>query len=109
MLTLTERAAYSVKSIIEAQNKSFLKVGVKGGGCAGLEYTMELIDAPGESDVVCETNGVKIVCDTKSYLYINGTEIDYVESMIGGGFKFNNPQAHKSCGCGFSFDAKSVS
>ena len=109
-ILLTEKAAAEVKEIIKSQNlpedKTRLRVGVKGGGCSGFSYMLDLVeDEPGESDEQLESNGVKILIDMKSYLYLNGTEIDFRDEVMGKGFVFKNPNATSSCGCGSSFSA----
>jgi len=106
MIALTERAAKEVRRIIEDQNLPEgvgLRVGVKGGGCSGFSYTLGFDDQIGEMDQVNELDGIRIVCDPKSFLYLNGTEVDFEESLMGRGFKFGNPNASKTCGCGESF------
>ena len=106
MVTLTESAAQHVRKLIEGEQKPNLglRVGVKGGGCSGLTYIMAIDEAiPKQFDTVFEQDGLKIIIDAKSHLYLDGTTIDYKESMMGGGFEFNNPMAKKSCGCGTSF------
>ncbi|NUP88455.1 MAG: iron-sulfur cluster assembly accessory protein [Candidatus Sumerlaeia bacterium] len=104
-LTLTETAAAAVKRLLEKEQKPAwgLRMGVTGGGCAGMNYSMAIEETPKEGDVVSECHGVRVFVDPKSYLYLNGVEVDYVESMMGSGFKFSNPNASKSCGCGTSF------
>jgi iron-sulfur cluster assembly protein len=109
-ITLSETAAKEIKSIIKDQNlpedKTRLRVGVKGGGCSGFSYMLDLVeDEPAESDEQLESNGVKIVVDMKSYLYLNGAEIDFKDEVMGRGFVFKNPNATSSCGCGHSFQA----
>ena len=109
-ITLSESAANEIKSIIE-QNKlpadaTRLRVGVKGGGCSGFSYMLDLTEEPkGEADEEIEAHGVKILCDMKSYLYLNGVEIDFKSDMMQKGFVFKNPNATSSCGCGSSFSA----
>ena len=106
MITITDRAASEVHRIVTEQNlpdATALRLGVKGGGCSGFSYTLGFDDQVGEIDQVFETNGVKVVCDPKSFLYLNGTQVDFEESLMGRGFKFGNPNAAKSCGCGESF------
>lgn len=106
MITLTQRAADEIKRIFTSENVpegTCLRLGVKGGGCSGFSYTMDVASVPSADDEAFESNGVKLVCDPKSYLYLNGTELDFQAKMIGGGFVFNNPNAKKSCGCGASF------
>jgi iron-sulfur cluster assembly protein len=109
-ITLSESAAKEIKSIIADQklpdDKTRLRVGVKGGGCSGFSYMLDLVeDEPGESDEQLESNGVKIVVDMKSYLYLNGAEIDFKDEVMGRGFVFKNPNATSTCGCGSSFQA----
>ena len=108
MITLTPQAIEEVKRLMTQQNQPnlALRVGVKGGGCSGLNYVMGLDAAePKQFDQTFETEGLKVLVDTKSHLYLDGMTIDYVSSLQGGGFQFNNPNAKKSCGCGTSFSA----
>ena len=81
----------------------FIRVGVKSGGCSGLSYELEFDKTRKESDKLFENNGVKIVVDSKSYLYLIGTTLDYSGGLNGNGFVFNNPNATRTCGCGESF------
>ena len=105
-ITLTERAAKKISGVF-VENKmpegSCLRIGIKGGGCSGFSYTLDVTDKPAEDDELYESNGVRVVCDPKSALYLSGTEIDYNEDLLKGGFIFNNPNAKRSCGCGSSF------
>ena len=106
-LALTETASKHVKKILEEQKLQdvFLRMGVKGGGCSGLSYSLEFDSELGPHDKKFEVDGVTVVCDAKSYLYLNGTTLDYVTEGLQGGFTFINPQAKSSCGCGTSFTA----
>ena len=106
-LALTEKATQQVKKLLEDQNLHgvFLRMGVKGGGCSGLSYSLEFDNEVGPHDKKFDIDGVAVVCDAKSYLYLNGTTLDYVIEGLQGGFTFNNPQAKSSCGCGTSFSA----
>jgi iron-sulfur cluster assembly protein len=106
-LALTEKATQQVKKLLEDQNLHgvFLRMGVKGGGCSGLSYSLEFDSELGPHDKKFDIDGVTVVCDAKSYLYLNGTTLDYVTEGLQGGFTFNNPQAKSSCGCGTSFSA----
>mgnify|MGYP000678171909 CR=1 FL=1 len=109
-ITLTETAANEIKSIIKDQNlpedTTRLRVAVKGGGCSGFSYMLDLVEEPkGEADEEMESHGVKILVDMKSYLYLNGTEIDFKNEVMGRGFVFKNPNATSTCGCGSSFSA----
>jgi iron-sulfur cluster assembly protein len=106
-LALTDKATQQVKKLMEDQNLPgvFLRMGVKGGGCSGLSYSLEFDSELGPHDKKFDIDGVTVVCDAKSYLYLNGTTLDYVTEGLQGGFTFNNPQAKSSCGCGTSFSA----
>jgi iron-sulfur cluster assembly protein len=107
MISLTDKAAIKVREILGNEKKEdhALRLGVKGGGCSGFSYTLNLDNLFAKSDQVFEDKGVKIVVDAKSYIYLTGTEIDYVENLSGSGFSFANPNAARSCGCGSSFQA----
>ena len=103
---ITERAKNEVSRILVDQNMpdgTSLRVGVKGGGCSGFSYTLGFDDEIRPTDQINEDEGVRVVCDPKSFLYLNGTVVDFEESLMGRGFKFTNPNANKSCGCGESF------
>jgi iron-sulfur cluster assembly protein len=106
-VTLTEKASKQVKKLMQEQKleQVFLRMGVKGGGCSGLSYSLEFDTEKGKHDKTFEIDGVPVVVDAKSYLYINGTTLDYVTEGLQGGFTFVNPQAKSSCGCGTSFSA----
>jgi iron-sulfur cluster assembly protein len=106
MIAITERAAEEVRRIISEQqlpNGTGLRVGVKGGGCSGFSYTLGFDDTVSETDQVNDIGGIRVICDPKSFLYLNGTQIDFEDNLMGRGFKFGNPNASKSCGCGESF------
>lgn len=107
-VVVSERAAAMVKSaLLETENEDgeFLRVGIRGGGCAGFQYSLTFTDEVDDDDFVTAAHGVKVVCDTFSACYLKGTELDYVESLQGSGFKFINPNARRTCGCGSSFAA----
>ena len=108
-LHLTETAAREIKTIIEQQELDAatvcLRVGVKGGGCSGFSYILDLTEQARETDETFTENGVKVVCDPKSYLYLNGVTIDFRDELMGRGFVFNNPNSTSTCGCGSSFSA----
>jgi iron-sulfur cluster assembly protein len=107
-LSLTAAAASRIKKVFAESNMpagSCLRVAVKGGGCSGFSYFLDVTDKPAEDDEVFESNGVRVICDPKSYLYLGGTEVDYKDDLLKGGFVFNNPNAKRSCGCGSSFSA----
>ena len=106
MITLTAEAAQEVKRLIEKEQKPNLglRVGVKGGGCSGMTYVLAVEEAtPKQYDTVFEQEGVKILVDAKSHLYLDGTTLEFKNGLVGGGFEFQNPLAKKSCGCGTSF------
>lgn len=104
---LSETAAEEVKRLLESENKPDwgVRLGVKAGGCSGLSYSMDVVEKPEEKDKIQESHGVRIYIDPKSYLYLNGMELDYSKQMIGGGFQFKNPNATRTCSCGTSFSA----
>lgn len=108
-IILSETAAREIADIIKQQEldaeKVRLRVGVKGGGCSGFSYVLDLTETQKETDEVFEQRGIKIVCDPKSLLYLNGTTIDFRDEIMGRGFVFTNPNAITSCGCGSSFSA----
>ena len=104
-ITITENAAKHVREFLghEGRTAGVLRVAVKGGGCSGLTYVLDLADEPGESDKVIEQDGIRLAVDRKSYVFLAGTELDYSGGLNGKGFVFSNPNAKKSCGCGTSF------
>jgi iron-sulfur cluster assembly protein len=106
---LTEGAAREIKNIIQQQeldgDKIRLRVGVKGGGCSGFSYLLDLTESQKDTDEVFDQHGIKIVVDPKSLLYLNGTTIDFKDEIMGRGFVFQNPNATATCGCGSSFSA----
>ena len=107
-LALSEAAVAQVKQLKAAQNLSddvFLRMGVKGGGCSGMSYSLEFDTELGPHDKQFDIDGIKVVCDRKSYLYLTGVTLDYVKQGLTGGFTFVNPQAKSTCGCGTSFSA----
>lgn len=106
MITMTPAAAQEVKRLMEQEQKPNLglRIGVKGGGCSGLSYVLAVEDAtPKPYDTVLEQDGIKVLVDAKSQLYLDGMTLDYTAALMGGGFEFKNPLAKKSCGCGHSF------
>jgi iron-sulfur cluster assembly protein len=107
LIKVTPGAAKKVSALLarEGRPNGVLRVAVIGGGCSGLQYQMDLQDGPADRDILVETAGVKVVVDSKSALYVTGSELDYVEALQGGGFKFKNPNAASTCSCGESFSA----
>lgn len=107
IVTLTDAALQEVRRLITIQDltEGGLRLGVKGGGCSGLSYTINFDEKIGEFDTVSEKDGVKIIVDAKSAIYLEGMQLDYQKDLVSGGFKFLNPNATKTCGCGESFSA----
>ncbi len=105
MITLTQSAAERIKETIQKKGiaNAGLRVRVVGGGCSGLQYNLDLETQERKGDKTFESGGVKVFIDLKSLLYLKGTEIDFVDALQHGGFKFKNPNAHGSCSCGESF------
>jgi iron-sulfur cluster assembly accessory protein len=105
MVEVTERAVSKVKSLLESENKTGfgLRIAVQGGGCSGFQYGLTFEDTARPDDKIVEFDGLKVYIDSMSEPYLNGTTVDYVESLQGSGFKINNPNATSSCGCGDSF------
>jgi iron-sulfur cluster assembly protein len=105
MVTLTPQAIKEAKRLIAEQNNPnlALRVGVKGGGCSGFSYAMGFDAEKRTMDEVFEQDGIKILCDPKSHLYLDGITIDFKNDLTDGGFRFINPNAKGSCGCGSSF------
>jgi len=106
-IEVSEKAVANVKRFMEDENKpdAIVRVGVRGGGCSGLSYVLQFEDAAtiGMMDLVLEKDGVRIVVDKKSVLYLAGTILDYEDGLSGKGFTFKNPNARQACGCGESF------
>jgi iron-sulfur cluster assembly protein len=106
---LSPTAAKEIQHIIKDQeldaDKVCLRVGVKGGGCSGFNYLLDLTESRKDTDEVFEQHGIRIIVDPKSLLYLNGVTVDFKDEVMGRGFVFNNPNATSSCGCGSSFSA----
>ena len=102
---LTSKAIAKVKEIMSQQDPApaGLRVGVVGGGCSGFSYSMSFENAPGMMDKVFDMDGLKVYVDATSVMYLNGCIVDYVETLEGAGFKFENPNVKSTCGCGSSF------
>ena len=105
MINVSESAATKINELLAEEQKltSGLRVFVQGGGCSGFQYGLMIEDSPGEGDESIESNGVKIFVDPISAKYLNGAEVDFVDSVTGGGFTIKNPNAKSTCGCGSSF------
>lgn len=103
-ITLTEAAAERVIKFMANRGKGIgIRLGVRTSGCSGMAYVMEFADEADENDQVFEDRGVKVLVDSKSLLYLDGTELDYTKEGLNEGFKFNNPNVKDACGCGESF------
>jgi iron-sulfur cluster assembly protein len=105
-IIVTDRAATEIRKIIAENNipeTHGLRVGVVGGGCSGMSYSLGFDAEPQTTDKVLESNGIRIFVDPKSLFYLSGTEMDFSEGLMGRGFVFNNPNASRTCGCGSSF------
>lgn len=109
MITLTENAASEVRRVIEENKLSEdtgIRLGIKGGGCAGFTYVFDFDDKAGDFDEVFESLGIRIFVDKKSLIYMDGTVVDFNNGLMDRGFKFSNPKADAACGCGTSFMPK---
>ena len=106
-ITVTKQAVKRLKAVMksEEKNNQFLRMSVESGGCSGMSYKMDFAVEQKKFDKVFESNGLKVICDLKSWLYLKNVEIDYSDDLLNGGFKINNPNAERSCGCGTSFSA----
>jgi len=104
-ISISKEAAEHVRRFVEQAGKpdAKLRVGVKGGGCSGLTYVLDMVDEPTEGDKSIEEHGLKLYIDRKSYVYLAGTTLEYSGGLNGKGFVFNNPNAKTTCGCGTSF------
>ena len=102
MISLTLSAASKIKTLLSEKQETGVRAGVRGGGCSGFTYKLEFSN-PTPDDKILESHGVNIYVDPKSYLYLMGTEIDFVDELNQSGFKFVNPSAKRTCGCGESF------
>ncbi len=109
MVTLTESAASKIKQLLAEdpeQDVQVLRVAIQGGGCSGFQYALGFDRGPQDGDNEIEMHGVKVVIDPFSAPYLTGSEIDYVDALMGAGFAINNPNVQAACGCGSSFQAK---
>tara|TARA_B100000508_G_C11437250_1_gene266728 strand:+ start:271 stop:597 length:327 start_codon:yes stop_codon:yes gene_type:complete len=106
MIKVNNRAKEKIRNLLQEEGKnmdSFVRVGVQGGGCSGLMYNLDFDTELKDDDKMIEDNGIRIVVDKKSVLYLIGTELDFTDGLNGKGFSFNNPNASRTCGCGESF------
>lgn len=104
LIRLTPAAGAKVEALIaREQQGAYLRVAITGGGCNGLSYKMKFVPEPRRGDICVRTAGVPVLVDSKSALYLKGTQLDYSSALVAGGFKFSNPNAKASCSCGESF------
>jgi iron-sulfur cluster assembly protein len=104
LVRLSEPAGKKAHSLIQRENQgSYLRVAISGGGCNGLSYKLKFTPEAKKGDILVKTAGIDVLVDSKTALYLKGTEIDFSDKLIGGGFKFTNPNAKASCSCGESF------
>ena len=106
-ITVTKQAVKRLKAVMKSEEKDnqYLRMSVESGGCSGMSYKMDFSSEKKEFDKIFETNGLSVICDLKSWLYLKDIEVDYSDDLLNGGFKINNPNAERSCGCGTSFSA----
>ena len=102
-VTLSASAASQINQIMKAQGSKYLRVSVEGGGCSGFSYKFDLVDDQDEDDLVIERDGAAVLIDSMSLEFLTGSEIDYVDELIGAAFQIHNPNATAACGCGTSF------
>ncbi len=103
-ITLSERAANRINEIVTGQaDKNMLRLSVEGGGCSGFQYSFDLVENSEDGDIIIEKDGAKVLIDSVSIMYIQGSEIDFIDDLIGASFRVNNPNATAACGCGVSF------
>ena len=107
LLKVSESASVKVRSLLQRQGRSdgVLRVAVIGGGCSGLQYKLDLQDAPANRDILVESGGIRVVVDPKTAIYVTGSQLEYADKLEDGGFKVNNPNAASTCSCGESFSA----
>ena|SRR5688572_27290069 len=107
-IAITAKAVEMIRAALEetkGEDGDYLRVGVRGGGCSGFQYSLNFTNEVDDEDILVNVDGMKIVTDAFSASYLKGTELDYVDTLQGSGFKFNNPNAKRTCGCGSSFSA----
>ncbi|MEL6565875.1 MAG: iron-sulfur cluster assembly accessory protein [Pseudomonadota bacterium] len=107
-VTITDRAAAQIVKLMDKDGHAGLRIGVKKGGCAGMEYTMEYVDVADPNDEAVEQDGARVLIAPMAQMFLFGTEIDYETSLLESGFKFNNPNVTDACGCGESISFKDV-
>ncbi len=105
LVKVTEHAAHKIFQLIQREGSGeFLRIRITGGGCNGLSYKMKFVDAGKSGDIMVLSEGARLLVDSKTALYLRGTTLEFSEKLVGGGFKFSNPNAKASCSCGESFN-----
>ena len=107
-VTMTDKAAAQIRKLMERDNRFGLKIGIKKGGCAGMEYTMDYVDVTDPHDEIVEQDGARVMIAPMAQMFLFGTEIDYEVALLESGFKFRNPNVTDACGCGESIKFKDV-
>ena len=102
-IQFSEAAVHRGKQLATEKGRSWIRLGIRGGGCSGLSYFMDFVDEPEEKDKQFEFDGLNVCVDRKSYLYLVGTEVDFEQTLVRNGFVFHNPAAKRTCSCGESF------
>ena len=101
-VTITPKAAHHISKLMQSAGHAGLRIGIKKGGCAGMEYTMEYVNEPDNNDEVVEQDGARVMIAPMAQMFLFGTEIDYETTLLESGFKFRNPNVTEACGCGES-------
>ena len=105
LVKVTEPAAHKIFQLIQREGSGeFLRIRITGGGCNGLSYKMKFVDAGKSGDIMVLSEGARLLVDSKTALYLRGTTLEFSDKLVGGGFKFSNPNAKASCSCGESFN-----
>ena len=103
-INFSKKAVERINQLISKKpSGTFFRIAVKGGGCSGMTYKMSFDNEEKEFDKIFESEGLKILCDLQSWMYLKGTNVEYSDDMLNGGFKITNPNAERTCGCGTSF------
>ena len=105
LISVTANAGIKITELLRREDKgTYLRIKISGGGCNGLSYKMKFVDQGKDNDILVESSGQSVLVDSKTALYLRGTTLDYSQKLVGGGFKFSNPNAKASCSCGESFN-----
>ena len=105
LISVTANAGIKITELLRREDKgTYLRIKISGGGCNGLSYKMKFVDQAKDNDILVESSGQSVLVDSKTALYLRGTTLDYSNKLVGGGFKFSNPNAKASCSCGESFN-----